>query len=118
MAGILLIENEIGIKIVTTHFSPGSIGNDLTTRFDVINIIVHETLSHGLDHLNQKKYDYHDPKVFWSWEKRAVHKQVNHWSWSKTSSNVKQIIFDVYARKNYVMTKTEQYKYFGKYDIH
>ena len=106
-----------GKQIITTHFSSGSIGSDIRTKFDIVNIIIHETNSHGSDWLKFKTYDGDDPGTFWNWEKRALNNQINHWSWPKTSFGIKQIMYDAYGKQPYVLPANKRYKYFGKYGV-
>jgi RHS repeat-associated protein len=55
-------------------FEYGSLGKRLNNSDDITNLLVHEILGHGGDHLKGLKYNRENNRIFWDWEKRATKK--------------------------------------------
>jgi RHS repeat-associated protein len=89
-----------GIK-VTLNF--GAIGYEFQNGYDIINEYIHERGGHVEEFKSLIKkdpnyrYNRTDSKDYWSREKYAVEKQVNHSSWRKTSEEFRARINDVYG---------------------
>jgi len=91
------------------------IGGKLTTKYDFINLFVHERGSHIQDFQNNEKAGlnpvfnkYRDEDSF---ERNAIRMQVSHPSWVGTSQSFKRVIKD-YALEKKALSGYELNKYF------
>ena len=91
------------------------IGGTFVTKYDYINLLIHERGSHIQDFRDNEKagldplyVDTRDETLF---ERNAIRMQVNHTSWSGTSQSFRRIIKD-YALENKALSGNELNKYF------
>jgi RHS repeat-associated protein len=112
-----------GLKISVNHdeIGSGKNGSLLNNKWDYINEFRHERGGHGTDFLNAvsqgKNPLYNRSLDYWPWEKTATNIQVNDPSWSKTSQNFKQNLYNTYGQYEYIIPIENRYYYFGQYGI-
>ncbi len=102
-------------------FRRGYIGYTVNNVEDYINLFRHERGGHGKDlykaFAEGKSPLYQEDKDYWNWEKRATLFQIKDASWTNTSSNFKQHIFNEYGSSSNITKPFEREKYFGNFGI-
>lgn len=98
-----LFPDKIQLDISKRHF-----GNIMINKYDLMSILVHERGGHGSDIIPILKIT-HNRAID---ERRATEVQVRHWTWKKTSVELKRHMANTYGG---FLSGEDQAKYFHKY---